>query len=486
MLALLGGVAAWFQIRTYDTMFHLAAGRWIIEHQSFPRTDPFSFTFAGTTWHNHSPLAQVILFWIHRPLGFFGLTAFQAVAAGTLVLVPLLCLRSQRRTPGFSLVLPLLPILAFRETLVPRPHVLGFVLLQAFAALYWQWIRTKRPVWMLSTPVVYAAWLFVHGSHVLMPVLLAIIVFIRASQKHWRRAGVALVALVICIALTIGLRPDAFALGTWHVGDAYLHDIVPEWQPITPDILFFTWPGWTFLGLWNLSLFSLVLQSGLTRMSVANRYRLPADYLCVTAILMLIALTSRRMVPLFLIAGAPFWVLPTAAALRHCLAPLERRLARAVRVTAVWALAGALTAVVWMVPSTFNFGSGLDQERFPKAAVDYLERSGKIERLYHAYNYGGYLMYRGVPAQGVFIDGRAITVYPPDFLAAFHAVYQNPNRFDGFAGHFRADGVLLPVESARTARLITYLQGHPRWQTVYRDDQAVIFGVADASPPGVP
>jgi hypothetical protein len=462
-------------MRTYDTFFHLAAGRWIVEHRTLPIADPFSFTFAGAPWNNHSPLAQVAFYLIHRTLGFAGLTVFQAVSSAILVLIPLLFLRARRQAPGLGLALPLLPVLAFRETLEPRPHVIAFILFQLFAVLCLQWIRTRRSFFLLLTPLVYAIWLFVHGSHALILVLLLFLIIVRLTDRDPLNAGVALGAFSACFFLMLILRPEALSLGFRHVSSLYLSEVVAEWKPMTAETLLFTWSGWTFLALWTLSLFGLVHGTGLIRNSRGRRDRLSRDQFCIIAFMMLLALTSRRMAPLFLIAGAPFWLPPAIRSVRFCLAPMERRMSRTFRVVTAWAIASLLAAVVWAIPSVFSFGSGIDADRFPKAAVDYLENSNTIQRLYNAYNYGGYLIYRRIPSQGVFIDGRAITVYPAEFLTAFYTVYQKPNTFDALAASFRVDGVLLPIQSAQTRRLLAYLKSHPGWRKKYQDRQAIIF-----------
>jgi hypothetical protein len=40
----------WSVFRDGDVSWHIAAGRWIIEHRAVPVTDPFSFTMPGTAW----------------------------------------------------------------------------------------------------------------------------------------------------------------------------------------------------------------------------------------------------------------------------------------------------------------------------------------------------------------------------------------------------------------------------------------------------
>ena len=55
----------------------------------------------------------------------------------------------------------------------------------------------------------------------------------------------------------------------------------------------------------------------------------------------------------------------------------------------------------------------IDQSSYPIKAADYILENLEIDKikLYNEYNYGSYLLYRGIP---VFIDSRA-DLYTPEF-----------------------------------------------------------------------
>src|SRR5262249_53349677 len=123
----------------------------------------------------------------------------------------------------------------------------------------------------------------------------------------------------------------------------------------------------------------------------------------------------------------------------------------------------------------FRFGAGLMQERLPSAALTYMRKVGRPKRLYNAYNFGGYLIWERFPPAGVFVDGRAITVYPAEFLAAFERAYDDPRGFEALAARFAIDGVLMPSDSAKTRKLLAYLRANPRYRASYADAVASVF-----------
>src|SRR5882757_6039313 len=75
-----------------DLWWHLKTGQYIAEHNSVPRTDPFSYTRAGQPWVAHEWLTELLLYQIHRIAGWCGLIViFAAVLAAAFWLLYLRC-----------------------------------------------------------------------------------------------------------------------------------------------------------------------------------------------------------------------------------------------------------------------------------------------------------------------------------------------------------------------------------------------------------
>jgi hypothetical protein len=77
-----------------DTGWHLAAGRYIVEHISVPVTDPFSYTFEGQPWTAHEWLAEILMYGSHLAFGWRGLVVLVGLGfASTLALITNYALR---------------------------------------------------------------------------------------------------------------------------------------------------------------------------------------------------------------------------------------------------------------------------------------------------------------------------------------------------------------------------------------------------------
>src|SRR4051795_8410427 len=63
-----------------DVSWHIATGQWILQHGAIPRTDPFSFTWAGKPWVPIEWLAEVIYASAYKLAGYSGVAALVTAA----------------------------------------------------------------------------------------------------------------------------------------------------------------------------------------------------------------------------------------------------------------------------------------------------------------------------------------------------------------------------------------------------------------------
>src|SRR4051812_4434909 len=71
-----------------DTYWHLAAGRWMLDHRQILTSDVFSYTYAGKPWHAHEWLAEVMMALAYRTGGWSGIVLlFGSAAAAASVML---------------------------------------------------------------------------------------------------------------------------------------------------------------------------------------------------------------------------------------------------------------------------------------------------------------------------------------------------------------------------------------------------------------
>src|SRR6266496_6153683 len=70
-------------VADFDTGWHLATGRYVIEHRTVPSTDVLTYTSAGEPWH-YPPFAGALLYGVFHWFGYAGLSWFSVGAAALL------------------------------------------------------------------------------------------------------------------------------------------------------------------------------------------------------------------------------------------------------------------------------------------------------------------------------------------------------------------------------------------------------------------
>jgi hypothetical protein len=119
----------------------------------------------------------------------------------------------------------------------------------------------------------------------------------------------------------------------------------------------------------------------------------------------------------------------------------------------------------------------IDPNSYPTLAADYILENIDIPnmRLYNEYNYGSYLLYRGIP---VFIDSRA-DLYTEEFNPGFN-IFKDFLDISGLG----TTNVLEKIEEYRITHLIMYSnaklrillnENADRYMQIYEDDRFVIY-----------
>src|SRR5213596_3232595 len=94
VLFVLIAAAAVTPIRSYDYFWHLAAGRWIVDHHAIPVTDPLAVASVKTPWINGEWLYEVILYATHASDAFT--TIFNALLIAAIFTASFLLATRQR------------------------------------------------------------------------------------------------------------------------------------------------------------------------------------------------------------------------------------------------------------------------------------------------------------------------------------------------------------------------------------------------------
>ncbi len=430
-------------IRSYDFFWHLATGRWIVDHHSLPIYDPFTLASSHVTWINGEWLWQVGLYII--PLA--AVSWLNGIFVGAIFAIAFWFASREIDWP-LALLVTAFAFAGASGLLGIRPSESAALLIVCAIAL----LGSKLPLPRLA--IAYAMltvlWINTHPSALLAPILAATTLLF--DIRRWMVAAASALALLIN---PFGWRAIAAPLELTNVirsGEF----VNAEWLPSSPTLF-------------------------------------PLLYVSVAAVIVAFLFSPRKGTSLWRLA---IFVILAALAIQHvrnqslyfAALPLLFPPVRLPRAAAVLAIA----PLAWVCAHADHF-TGIDSERFPVRAVAQLQRSGLPGNIYNVDQFGGYLEWIFYPQRRVLTDGRNELFR--DFIAedararvdsrAWHALLQK-YRIDLAVDEYQRERVnVVDVATGERRDLPASLVRYRRrdWALIAFDDSAMVFARRAAFPP---
>ncbi len=480
-------------VSDFDLGWHIATGRWAVQHHAVPWVDVLSYTAAGEPYID--TFGGGIVFYLAFLLGGYALISWigAAACAGTVALL-------LRRGSPMSAAIAILavPVIALRTT--PRPDMFSVVLFAAFLSILWEQHRTGQAgLWLL--PLLMLAWVnlhlgFVAGLGLLVAYVGAEVLEVvfdrdrrvsamqRLREARWWLVATALVTLVnpygwaIYRGVLVHERANSaqqFWISEWTrvpmtwtaVGSAF-------WLRQTQGAIY-----WLLLiavvagvlALWKRDLGSGVLL--LAALVPAVRYaRMGSVFACVVVIVA---------APLLSSAVAEYAPRITPRRMRSMVVVVVTFLALIV----VIRVSDLLTDRHYMRGAEqASFGPGLGWW-FPERAAAFMEREKIPGQMFNTYNEGGFLAWRLGPQRLVYIDGRD-TLFGVQRLRQHSELLQSsPDsaQWEQQIAAFNINSAILPLgrfDGIQSVRLQDFCKSK-LWQPVYLDEVSASFRAPHAS-----
>jgi hypothetical protein len=438
----------WSVFRDGDVSWHVAAGRWILEHRTVPATDPFSFTMAGHPWVAFEWGAEIIYAIAYGVGGFGGLAA--VVAAALMALFVILFLYLRTKVGPIALLVTFAGIcLVLQPFIMARPHVIGWPFLAAWSALLLKYRDEGRSP-PLPLALLMLAWANIHGSYFAGFIVAAAVGLDAAIAARWERETVLkwlVFGSVSFLATLLNANGIAGLLHPLTISGMSTLPALGEWHPSTPratPLFYFLLLACTGALLWK-----------------RPEFRVGEILLLLIALAM--AFTHIRHQSVFIIIGAIVVAPKLAGPGRGDAGPLfatpfERRLWIASAIGA----AVAILAVRAMVPLQ-------PRETFsnPRGLIAHIPPELRAQPVLNEYSMGGPLILAGVRP---FIDGRA-DMYGDAFFSDYLKITDGDwPTFKRAVGKYRIRWTMLQNDN----RLVPKLDASPDWKRVYSDKVGVI------------
>ncbi|WAH38113.1 hypothetical protein [Alicyclobacillus dauci] len=444
-----------------DTPWHIATGRFILQHHHIPTADPFSWSMLGQPWVTQEWLFEVVLAWLTQSFGFLGLWGLMVClhTVTVLVLYRLCCFVSGDQRV-FSAIAASLGVAAGLAFWVIRPQLVSYTM---FAVFLWILSHVQRGhlkmLWLV--PPLVLIWANAHASvsigiaMLLFEVLISFLPNIgrleRASLTPRSRLYLLLTAVV---SVMVGLfNPNTYHEFTYALlsNNSLMVNSINEWHSPNFHSEYYKYGVIPFL-------------AGVFVLLIIRNKRIPMKYVLYFGACFALTLVYQRFMPYLAITGAPLIAIVTADWLRGLLNP-----SRLFRYVYAVLMLGVVADFVVQVPSLRgSVDAHFATNAYPIDSVNYIKQHPVPGPMLNAYDFGGYLIYRDVPT---FVDGRTdIYLHKnifQDYMDLQNLAWDAPDLLD----KYKFNSAMLPSGYS----LSVYLTNNPDWHIVYSGPNAEIF-----------
>jgi len=377
-------LAAGFAPSDPDMYWHLASGRWMLDHHEILWSDVFSTTIAGRPYALGEWLGEVVLALAFAAGSWPGLVLLRSV----LVAVAAFCAARLSRRGGASVAAAALVLaigfVATRSRWTDRPALFTFVLFPLVLELLFAARAGSRRA-LLVIPPILLLWANLHGGYVVGLALVG--AFAAEALLVRRRDARAFIVIFALAALATFADPETFGLGGAAGHVLASPRFIAEEAP--PDPLE---ASGAVLALFLTGTLGVAIARGAGLLDVL-----------LLGPLAWLALSGQRHVAFYLIAALPLLAAGASAALEV----LRRRLPRPrLRRRRPWPAAAPLVTaalVIAALASAATIPRSPDERAYPVGALPALATGSGV--LLNEYDWGGFLILRA-PERPVFIDGR--------------------------------------------------------------------------------
>jgi len=392
-----GAVLGTFEIANTSIGWHLASGRWILDHGSFLRADPFSFTSTGAPWVDHEWLFQIGVATVESVGGTTALGVLRALTVAALALLLLVISVRSGLSPAAALLLSMLCIAGARSRFFVRPELVTLLVVPAIVWLFLSRGRRRTQSWLIPLAVLTVVGANAHGGVLVAPLLLAGILAAETAQmifvRQWSRqtfsSGIAGITTAV---LALLVNPYGWRLLAVPVRLAHLVD-----QPFIPN------PEWLSPVFSQAPFLYLAIAAALVLLALRERR---ADRWILFVMAAVLALRHIRNVGLFFVL-LPAVVAPALASWRALTVSGDDHDRPYPRTNLLATVAAILLAVSIAAAPWPRFGFGFAEDYYPTGACSFLDAEGlPSTRLYNDVRFGGYLIDRYFPPRQVFQDDR--------------------------------------------------------------------------------
>ena len=414
LVCALVGLHAAHPISNPDFGWHVALGRWILEHGAVPDSEPFTHTAWAAPMVAHQWLSQSLYAAAILSVDVLGLRIGNGLLAAALVAIVYGWIRREGSGSALALLGAVLWAAIAESRLQLRPHMFNiFFFVVAYGALFVLRPRLTRTQ-LAGFFALTILWINMHSGAVLFPAL--VILYTLTASLDQRLLGrrpsgdepgegrlPRLWALAGLTTAAVFISPNHFQVVGYVIESSRINSgLSVEWFSIASPQAASSHSAFFFVCFW-------VLTALVAAVSWLRRGAIPLAHLVVVLFVAALPFVSQRFTwtsfvsVIFVAGGVGTWLEGEE---------LEPRSGAGIRV-AFAALAVSLTAATFAgsldadrIRRWLSAEGNFRSEMFPAAAMTFLEAAKLEGNLFNANKWGGYVLFRTHQHDPVFVDGR--------------------------------------------------------------------------------
>lgn len=476
-----------------DLWWHLAAGKYMVEHKSLLKTDPFCYTsfLNGITPGremvlNGYWLSQLIFYSLYAAFNNYGLIIIRVFLLLS-ILLAIYVIGRKKGASDWSIILVLILAGWVSSSFTgERPQLFSFLFAPIVLYLledlkkaccgqhetssgirpapYKRYIRHYTLL-----PVIFLFWANLHPGFIMGIALIVLFIVSEAIKFIFKKSisNKSFYMMCIIIGFTIAvsfINPNSYGsfMGVARLEGSPLQQRTSEYMsPITlllqyKQILI---PYWLYLFL-VLSVFGLYFK------------QVDKTYLIIVAFLAALSLSAFRYIPFLVYTTSPITAL---------------YLSRVVEEKVKWRglmnilAAGMIFVVLIVTFKGFNRSLGktlkheINENRFPEAAASFVLKNSPSGNVFNNFSWGGYLTWRLYPRYRVFIDGRSLSMIT---FRDYTYILWNESEARRLLDYYKINTIIisgLSPFSGEFYELVNVLTKDEQWYLAFADGTAIVF-----------
>jgi hypothetical protein len=463
-LLILLPIALFLSITPHDYWFYVRIGKDILESGTIPRADTFSYTFPGRPIF-YQPWLSAVIFWLAHSIGGATLTyLLRGICIAFAYALIWALMRHIGAGTKLATVLTILLGLSSSMNWSMRPQMFAYPLFAIMLWVSWHW-QNGRPKLMWTLPLATLLWANLHGSFILVFVLMVTALLFGAGD----RKQLAFWFVLSFFATFINPR----GIFVWEFVSQMLsspsdQQFATEWRPPVN-------------AGWQMNIFFAWLLLFIPLIALSPRRLSLLDWVWFLSFGWL-ALSGLRYVIWFMfimavLTGALFAELWRSFRRE---APVENSNPTFNYVLSVFILLLPLMMLPGIRESWWKDSPApYHGPTTPLAATEWLAKHASLPGPFFAeYTFSSYLTF-ALPSRLLWIDNR-FNAYPPEHWKKYQTIASAQYPWEDLLNQDKVNLLMLSLHSQKN--LVEAVEVSKQWCEQYRDETAVIFSRCEPIP----